>query len=441
MVLKPDAQVSDSSEWSEYLRCRLPAYMMPSSFVVLGELPLSSNGKVDSSALLRAAGEQSDLHASSTPPRNEVEQKLAALWEEVLGVKQIGVHDRFFELGGHSLLAVRLLAKIEKTFERKLPVSSVFQHPTVAQLSELLISETAVETHAPTSLIDIQPNGERPPIYMVHGVGGGMFWGYANLSRHLGSDQPVHAFKSRGLDGLPEWETIGEMARSYVADLKAAQPEGPYVLGGYCFGGNVAYEMARQLKEQGDEVALVVLISCSPPNSKYETTRFLWSPSWMLKFGRNTALWLTSFLFRWDIQERRNFILWKWRLLRKKLKGLVRSRSSDASVVAEVDTVIDLSAVGGEQRRLWDSHMRSLMLHHPRPYDGKVVLFRSAEHLFFCSFDEQCGWGELARDVTVKIVPGDHGRVLEEPFVAAVADELRKTLDETVRSGEMEVAA
>jgi thioesterase domain-containing protein/acyl carrier protein len=440
VVMKPEGQKPAPSDWNEYLRSRLPDYMMPSSYVVLPELPLSPNGKVDYTALLRSAGEQPESVEARTPPRDELERKLAALWEEVLGVKEIGVHDRFFELGGHSLLAVRLLAKIEKTFDKKLPVSAVFQHPTVAQLGELLKAGAPVEPGSKTSLVDIQPMGSRPPIYMVHGVGGGMFWGYANLSRHLGPDQPVHAFKSRGLDGLPEFADIPEMARNYVADLKERQPEGPYILGGYCFGGNVAYEMARQLKEQGDEVALVALISASPPNSKYETTEFSWSPVWMFKFARNAGLWLQSFLTRWDADERRNFIRWKSRLLRKKVAGLL-GFSRGPKPAADVDKVIDLNAVGDDQRRLWDDHMRSLILHHPKSYDGKVVLFRSAEHLFFCSFDEKCGWDELVDDVTVKVVPGDHGRVLEEPFVAAVANELRKTLDEVVLSERKELVA
>lgn len=440
VVVKPDGRKPDHAEWTDYLRARLPDYMVPSSYVVLPELPLSPNGKVDYTALLRSAGEQPESVETRIPPRNELERQLAALWEEVLGVKEIGVHDRFFELGGHSLLAVRLLAKIEKTFGKKLPVSAVFQHPTVAQLGELLSDDAPAETRSTTSLVDIQPMGSRTPIYFVHGVGGGMFWGYANLARHLGSDQPVRAFKSRGLDGLPELPSIPEIARSYVADLKAQQPEGPYVLGGYCFGGNVAYEMARQLKEQGDEVALVALISCSPPNSHYETTTFSLSPVWMFKFVRNTGLWLHSFITRWDATERRNFVRWKWRVLKKRvarLFGLVRGPKP----IADVEQVVDLEAIGDDQRRLWDDHMRLLILHHPKPYDGKLVLFRSAEHLFFCSFDEKCGWDELANDITVKIVPGDHGRVLEEPFVARVAEELRKTLDETVTLERKELVA
>ncbi len=431
IVTQPEAS-STTADWAGYLQGRLPAYLIPSMFLSFDALPLSANGKVDHAVLLGAIGERPESAESVTAPRDEWERQLVGIWETVLGVSPIGVHDRFFELGGHSLLAVRLLAKIETTFGRKLPVSAVFQHPTVAQLAGLLRSEDVGAIRSVTSVVTIQPQGTRPPIYLVHGVGGGMFWGYANLARHLGPDQPVHAFKSRGLDGLPELPSIAEMARSYVADLKAFQPEGPYMLGGYCFGGNVAYEMACQLKEQGDDVALLVLISCSPPHSKYETTRFRWSLVWLYKFLRNVGFWLVSFLIRWDAHERRCFIQWKLRLIRSKLTGLFSGKKADPHQ-SDVDEMLDLSVVGEDQRRLWDSHMRSMVRHHPRSYDGDAVLLRSAGHLFLSSFDEQCGWGELIRrGVTVKILPGDHGRILEEPFVARMAEELRRCLNERI---------
>ena len=427
VVVKPDSAPAPV-EWGDYLRRTLPDYMVPSMFVVLDTLPLSATGKVDHAALLKAAGERVEAPKSHTAPRDEMERQLAEIWEAVLNVSPIGVHDRFFDLGGHSLLAVRLLAKVEITFGKKLSVSAVFQQPTIAQLADVLRSQEGGQNRPSTSVVEIQPLGSRPPIYLVHGVGGGMFWGYANLSRHLGPEQPVHAFKSRGLDGLPEWSSVSEMARSYVADLKSFQPEGPYVLGGYCFGGNVAYEMACQLKEQGDEVALLVLISCSPPNSDYENTRFRWSLPWMFKFTRNLGFWLQSFLLRWDPKDRRDFVRWKARLVGKKIASLFGKAPAD-SLDSDVDSMIDLSVVNDDQRRLWDTHMRALDKHHPRPYTGDAVLIRSAGHLFLCSFDEQCGWGKLIKgDVVVKKIPGDHGRVLAEPFVATAAHELRRFL-------------
>src|SRR5258706_169280 len=127
---------------------------------------------------------------------------------------------------------------------------------------------------ANSSLVAIQPKGQKPPLFFVHGVGGGMFWGYSNLSKYLGADQPVFAFKSRGMDGQGEFATIEEMAAQYVADLRAFQPHGPYQIGGYCFGGNVAYEMARQLHAQGETISSLALIDCAPSNCSYAHFRF-----------------------------------------------------------------------------------------------------------------------------------------------------------------------
>src|SRR5262249_20763426 len=151
------------------------------------------------------------------------------LWEKTLETPMIGLHDNFFDLGGHSLLAVRLVAHIESQLGKRLPVSAIFQAPTVAQLAALMQGGES----KPTSLVAIQPQGSRSPFFLGHGVGGGMFWGYPNLSHRLGADQPVYAFKSRGMDGLPEFDSIEEMAAHYVSDLKEFQPAGPYHLGGY----------------------------------------------------------------------------------------------------------------------------------------------------------------------------------------------------------------
>src|SRR5205085_5144245 len=143
-------------------------------------------------------------------------------------------------------------------------VATVFQAPTLEEVAKILRQEKPSRGNSVSSIVEIQRRGSRPPLFLVHGAGGGMFWGYANLARCLGEDQPVYAFKSRGLDGLDEFATVEEIAAHYVADMRARQPHGPYYLGGYCFGGNVAYEMARQLDAQGERTALLALMNSAP---------------------------------------------------------------------------------------------------------------------------------------------------------------------------------
>ncbi|MBI4624603.1 MAG: amino acid adenylation domain-containing protein [Verrucomicrobia bacterium] len=416
-----------------FLQGKLPGYLVPAAFVFCDALPLTANGKVDRRALARLEGTMPAVRERKLiAPRCPVERGLVEIWEDILNVRPVGVTDKFFELGGHSLLAVRLLARIEKVFGKKLPLATVFQAATIGELAPIVRGKA--EATAGTSLVEIQAHGRQPPLFLVHGVGGGMFWGYGNLARHLGDDQPLHAFKSRGLDGLAEFETIEEMAAHYVADLRAFQPEGPYRIGGYCFGGNVAYEMARQLHAAGERVAVLVLMNCTPTSGSYARVRV--TPAWVGKFLRNLGVLLAA-MARWDAQQRRAFLQWKWRTWKKKLQG-ARERWGRAAVTSAADEIVDLSAYPDEQRRLWAAHIRGLQRHRTRPYEGCVVLFRSRMHQLVCSFAADFGWGEFARGgVTVTIVPGAHESILEEPHVRVVAEELRACLH-AIRPAEVE---
>ena len=421
-------------ELRQFLHDRLPAYMLPAVFVFLDALPLSPNGKVDRSALAAPDAVRPDLEKRFIPPRNPTELRLAKIWEDVLNLHPIGVADKFFDLGGHSLLAVRMLARIEKVFDKKLPLAVVFQFPTIEELANVIRDGTSKV--ARTSLVEIQGQGDRPPLFLVHGVGGGMFWGYSNLAKHLGPDQPVYAFKSRGLDGLEEFRTIGEMAAQYVADLRAFQPCGPYLLGGYCFGGNVACEMARLLEAQGARVALLALWNCAPSNSSY--ARISWTPAFCLKFVKNAGYWV-NYLWQMKPAQRRTLLGWKARSLVKKIRRLAR-RVRPTAATLDIEELVDLSSQDGDSRKLWAAHIRALMEHHAQPWGGRVTLFRTSGHPLFCSYDPKFGWAEYARGgVTVKIVPGEHESILEEPHVATVARELRVCLQAEPRKEEAAV--
>src|ERR1043166_4332923 len=176
-------------------------------------------------------------------PRTEQERQLCELWQKLLRVEKIGIQDNFFELGGHSLLAVRLFSELERLTGQKLPLVTLFQAPTVEQLALVLGKDQGGV--AKSLIVPIQPRGSRPPLFLVHGAGGDVLWGYANLVLHLPAEQPVYGIKSRGQVGLEELSHLPEMAAYYITEIKRVQPVGPYYLGGYCFGGNVAYEMAR----------------------------------------------------------------------------------------------------------------------------------------------------------------------------------------------------
>ena len=400
----------------------------------LAALPLTSNGKIDRRLLPEPNQARPELEKKYASPRDAVELNLTQIWEEVLGVRPIGIEDRFFELGGHSLLAVRVIAQVEKVFGRKLRLATMFQAPTVEHLAAILreeIKEGSIT--AGTSLVEIQRQGTRPPLFLVHGAGGGMFWGYVNLSRHLGADQPVYGFKSHGLDGTSEYARIEDLAAEYIRDLKKVKPEGPYQLGGYCFGGNVAFEMARQLEESGEQVDFVALMNCAPPNSRY--TRVEWSLRWFSRLLKNLLYW-AKYVRQWSPSQRKEFFRWKRSILLSKLR-LGRDSTPRAGANVDVRDLVDLSSYTPEQQQVWEMHIRALLEYHPQPFGGRVNLYRSPGHPLWCSFDPDYGWGDFAkRGVEVSIVPGAHEKILEEPCVTNLAESLLRSLNNGVPTAE-----
>jgi thioesterase domain-containing protein/acyl carrier protein len=210
---------------------------------------------------------QPSMPDQASAPRDDVERRVVAIWHQVLGSVSIGRHDNFFELGGDSLLAVQLFAHLEKTFGRKLPLATLLQAPTVAQMADILRDPTWLPTWS--SLVPIQPHGSRPPLFLAH-AGGGHVLFYRNLAQHLGSEQPVYGLQAQGLeDQRPVYQRVEDMAAHYLRDIRSRQPQGPYCLGGWSFGGTVAFEMAQQLQAQGQPVALLVLLGpVVPPACK-----------------------------------------------------------------------------------------------------------------------------------------------------------------------------
>ena len=413
-------QLPDIEELQRFLAERLPNYMIPASVVILDELPLSRNGKLDRNAL--PAPEHSVAMAEEVAaPRNETETQMQAIWEEVLKVKPIGIHDRFFTLGGHSLLAIRLLARVEKIFAKQLKVAALFQHPTIAGLAALLRGNTR-DNHS--SIVEIQPYGSQMPLFLVHGAGGGMFWGYSNLARELGDDQPLFAFKSRGLEGEEELATIEELAAVYLADLRAFLPHGPYCLGGYCFGGVVAFEMSRQLQLQGEPVEFLGLINSTAPNSTY--TQFEWTPGSAVRFTTNLAR-RGYYSARMRPGELSRYMFWKLQSsLIPRANGVRATHESAAEIN---DDWVDLSQYNEVERRVWKKHLNALRQYRPQRYPGRVWLFRSPVHLLRCSFEPDYGWRELATGgLFIHVIPAAHEALMLQPTVRDLAQTIKRSL-------------
>lgn len=412
----------DPAKLREHLQLTLPAFMVPAAVLLHETLPLTRSGKVDRAALT-AAPKPTVTRDTTGAPRTALERELLELFASVLRHPGLGVHDGFFEYGGHSLLAVRLVSLIERTIGRRVPVAMVFQSQSAAKLAARL--EESKRTDPGDALLTLQSHGDRPPLFLVHGVGGGMIWGYANLARRLGTDQPVYVLRSRGLEGQPEPESIAELAAAYVRAVREFQPAGPYHLGGYCFGGNVAYEMAVQLRAQGQQVALLALMNSSPPNSAYD--RIELTVPGLARWVANLRH-VVAHIAGWDAARRRQFFQWKWRAWRRRLRRIV-DRLPGQSQGVDVEAMVDISQYSEFERRVWSSHVSSLMRHQHSRYDGPVTLFRSRGHCAVSSCDYHFGWNEYAPGaVRVVVVPGAHESILEEPHVETLAREVAAAL-------------
>ncbi|MFH9353436.1 amino acid adenylation domain-containing protein [Kitasatospora sp. NPDC017646] len=267
--LVPAAGPVDLDALRTHLATELPDYMLPSALVPLERLPLTPNGKLDERAL---PAPEPGRAGGGRGPRTPLEEVLCGLFADILGLERVGIDDNFFELGGHSLLAGRLVAGMrELTGTDDLGVRALFQAPTVAGLAELLAGarDGAAAEEAFPVLLPIRTRGSRPPLFCVHPAAG-ISWVYTGLLRHLDAEQPIYGLQAPGLADLSRHpESLAEMARTYLAELRSVRPEGPYALLGWSFGGPVAHAMAALLREQGEQVELLAVLDGYPELDEY----------------------------------------------------------------------------------------------------------------------------------------------------------------------------
>jgi amino acid adenylation domain-containing protein len=239
-----------------FLRSVLPAAVIPSVITPLDALPLLASGKIDRAALAQmCAGRRGD--ATDTPLPGPLYVAILRLWEEVLGIRNIGLHDNFFELGGHSLLATRLVASVEERTGRRMPLDVMFANPTIAGMAEAIRDG---ERAALQPIVALHSDGSKAPFFFLHGDASGLGLYCRRFADGLDGDRPIYVLAQHGTDGRRIPPTIEQMAADYLPMLLDRYPEGPFVLGGYCFGGFVAFELARQLERRGRDVRHLILV-------------------------------------------------------------------------------------------------------------------------------------------------------------------------------------
>ena len=405
------AQVANlNSVLRAHVRQKLPAYMVPAIFVRVDAFAKTPNGKINRGALPDPQWSAAFDSSGQVAPRTQIEKDLAAIWARVLNVPSIGVTDSFFDLGASSLDGARLLAEMETRFGHRLPLGALFQAPTIERFAALLGSPSGGSGR--TSLVPLQPLGSQRPLFCVHG-GAGTIYLFHPLAQRLGRDQPVFAFQARGLYGRDcPHRHVEEMAAHYIEEMKAVQPAGPYAISGYCFGGIVAYEMARQLSAAGEQISLLALFNA--PNYLYYSEQ-----------GGDQRMFAPEDAAPAPPERQPGMLLKRayWYVAKE-----VRTRSAlkrlGWRVVRALRLPVPLSMRDYYFRlNSWKAERD----YAPAPYGGRMLLFR-AERL---ERDPLLGWGSLvAGGVESHAVPANQRtrEIMEEPWVGAVASVLQRQL-------------
>ncbi len=417
-----------------FLKSRLPEFMQPAELLLMDEFPRTPNGKIDLRALPEAARLPTAEAGGPVAPRDDLERQLVEIWEELLGTQPIGIRDDFFELGGHSLLSMRFFIQLEKTLNKKLPLTMLFEEATIEYIAQKIREEGRDADWS--ALVPIQPHGNRPPFFCIHGQTGDVLW-FRELGQQLAPEQPLYGLQSRGLDGEQEpISSIEEMAEFYIQVIRDVQPTGPYFLGGASLGGTIALEMARRLQTDGEEVALLVMFDHAAYNLDYTSTEP--TPMVWVRIGwrvmRNFPRWLTALL---NLSPQHIFgrVRRKARLAWKSISN-PSSDSREAARLVEARDMLDYADELPEHRlRLIEANYDAIVNYRPERYPGRITLIQAESQPLFSQRDRDVGWKNLSDGgVVVSRLPGSHEEIFKMPHVQRMADLLKTCIDNAPRS-------
>ena len=425
VVAKPGMSI-DPAKVREHLRTKLPEYMVPAAIVILDRFPLTPNGKVDRKALPAPARSTAEVGSTSAVSRDSLDLQLINLWERVLNVRPIGLRDNFFDLGGNSLVAVRLFSEMRKLFGRSFPLSVLFQAPTVEKLADIIRKDGWSPRW--TSLVPIQSGGGKPPFFCVHGGGGNVLL-FQQLAERFAPDYPFYGLQAQGLDGSKSYlKSIEEMATYYLKEIRDLQPNGPYFLGGFCMGGQVALEMAQVLRKGGEQVALLTLIDT------YNFNGVFYRPSFREKLvnTREKIAFHSLNLLRLGLKEQVGY-------LNAKLKNAAHRELERLHVWGSNLFNIKLShngnGAGGGDKSLELINEDLHFAYIAKPYPEKMTIFKPRRNYSFVR-DPQMGWGQIGvGGIEIIELPADPGGIFIEPYVQTLAQKLKEQIDQAASNG------
>jgi thioesterase domain-containing protein/acyl carrier protein len=415
----------------QYIRERLPDYMIPSYFLWLEALPLTPNGKIDRQRLkemLKTEGhpfhsQSSDTSTYLAPPWDDIEFRLLKIWQEILHIQSIDVSSNFFELGGHSLMAVRLMSRIRQEFGQEIALEMLFRFPTVAQLATVIRRRTTA-TEEDSVLVPLQAHGSKTPLFCVHPAGGTAFC-YANLARLLGPEQPFYSLRLPGWVDAENYPDVQKQATLYIEAIRTVQQQGPYHLAGWSFGGIVAFEMARQLQQQEQNVSLLAIIDSIVPGGEPAFERPAIDDAALAQRAKRmlTALNIAVPAHDFDQLQPEEQLDYASRLM-KKIHML--PADADMQLTRRFLTIAALSR-------------HAAHTYVPQRYHHRITLFRATETLKLLGIESPPegsvdmamagGWQHLtSAGVDIHLIPGDHEGIVVGSAVQALATSLQRCL-------------
>ncbi len=422
VVFKDDYKGTDLNQcinyWRGELRGSIPDYMLPDTFIQVDAMPLTPNGKVDKKALAAIGAVPADAPMEYMAPRTDVEQLVADIWKEYLGIEKVGIYDNFFELGGHSLIAVKVMARIEKETGKRLPLAILFENSTVEKLALILGMDGRAITW--DSLVPVKPKGTKMPIYIVHGAGLNVLL-FNTLASHMHPDQPVYGLQAKGLNGVDEpLNRMEDIAAHYISAIRAQNPDGPYALAGFSFGGIIAWEMARQMEALNLEVKMLAMFDTYAYRTPYYdpwvvnkvkrglyfTRKILYSMTFPEGFAKTVSNRTKA------VKRMANRLVWKLQ------QGKEQKEPDFTDNITKIDITNDVA-----------------QLHYKiEPYNIAIELFRAEQRSFYLDDFEFMGWKPYAlKGVNIHKIPGEHNTIFKAPNDKEFARVLQARLDETAK--------
>jgi len=436
-VAVPGATADEERIRTEMRRV-LPQSMVPSAFVALDTFPTTRSGKIDRNALpMPAAAPVQGVEYKA--PRTTIEHELVQIWEMLLDKRPIGIREDFFELGGHSLLAVRMMAEVARVRGRHIPLTWLFESSTIETLGERILEEVQATREPP--VIALQSERPGTPLAFVHGDVRGAGWYCRRLAALAVPDAPLLVLPTLGSEDDGTTWRIHSMAARHVAELRKVQPHGPYRLGGFCVGGMIAFEMARQLRAAGEEVERLIIIDSAATNARIDYVKPLLA---LVPGDPRTRLMRQAALMkrvrRYDLRIRqvarrdpseqlawvRNNVLRRWRRVVSRVEHVATPRLTQVDPTAGADATV-LTESAGANVLLAQEQAASAYV--PGSYGGRIDLIWAEETANVKRVDPTHGWWRVARDVrTHQIVAHHIGLITND--LPKLAETIRAILDD-----------